>query len=371
MRKFLKKRIPAKLFFLIALFYGITLIISFTKYAYFKYKGYHYNDISWFDFFIEHFVIEYISVMVFAVFALLSTRYMIYKKIHLKYILLIHFSFSLFIGFFIYIGSTISLLIIGEYDLSQITFLDYLNDVLQDLDVNFLVYLTMILIIYSYYYVKKIEKIQIEKTSIKIQLSNAKLRLLKNNLQPHFLFNTLNSISALVDINKTQAQNTIADLANLLRELLDTGNKNLITLEQELNILVKYINIIEVRFSDHFTFTSEIDDRLLGASFPSFLLQPIIENSIKHGYDYNTTDLTVNLAIEKEGNRILISISNNGKLLEENFKLSETNIGIKNTLERLKTIYSNDFQYYMRNKKNKSGIITHISIPHIHKKVTL
>ena len=371
MRKFLKKQIPTKLFLLIALFYAVTLVISFIKHAYFKYHGYHYRDISWLDFFVEYFVIDYLSVMFFSVFALITTRFLIFKRIRLKYILLIHFSFSLFIGFFIYIGSTFFLFLIGKNNDSQITFLGYLNDVLRDLDVNFLVYLTMILIIYSFYYVKKIERIQVEKSGIKEQLANAKLSLLKNNLQPHFLFNTLNSISALVDINKTQAQNTIADLANLLRELLDTGNKNLITLEQELNILVKYINIIEVRFSDHFTFTSEIDDSLLGASFPSFLLQPIIENSIKHGYDYNTTDLVVDLAIEKEEDRILISISNNGKMLEDDFKLSKTNIGIKNTLERLKTIYSNDFQYYMRNKKNRKGIITHISIPLIIKKPTL
>jgi len=224
----------------------------------------------------------------------------------------------------------------------------------------------MVLIIYTYYFIKKNQEVENEKTLISAQLSRAKLNLLKSNLQPHFLFNTLNSISALIDINKSQAQNTIADLGNLLRELLDTGNKNLITLEQELNMLVKYINIIEVRFSDHFTFTSEIDDSLLNAKFPSLLLQPIIENSIKHGYDYNTTDLEVDLSIENDGKNILISISNNGKMLEQNFKLSETNIGIRNTLERLKTIYNNDFQYFMKNKKDNKGVITHISIPYIH-----
>ena len=94
-------------------------------------------------------------------------------------------------------------------------------------------------------------------------------------------------------------------------------------------------------------------------------MQPIIENSIKHGYDYNTTNLEVDLSIEKENDCILISISNNGKLLESNFKLTEKNIGITNTIERLKTIYNNDFKYYMRNKKDGKGFITHISIPYI------
>jgi LytS/YehU family sensor histidine kinase len=223
----------------------------------------------------------------------------------------------------------------------------------------------MVLIIYTFYYIKKNKEVEIETAIIKTQLTNAKLNLLKSNLQPHFLFNTLNSISALVDINKKQAQNTIADLGHLLRELLDIGNKNLINLEQELNMLVRYINIIEVRFSDHFLFTSDIDDELLNSSFPSLLLQPIIENSIKHGYDYEITDLEVHLSIEKENDRILISISNNGKMLEKEFTLSEKNIGIKNTIERLKTTYNNDYQFLMKNKNNKSGIITHISIPYI------
>lgn len=280
-------------------------------------------------------------------------------------ILAIHFALSLLLGFFIYFGSIIFFVLIGRYSIADINLSMHFNGIIRSLDINFLIYFIMVLIIYTYYYIKRNRQVELEKSTIKTQLANAKLNLLKSNLQPHFLFNTLNSISSLVDSNKKQAQNTIADLGNLLRELLATGNKNLITLEQELNMLVKYINIIEVRFSDHFTFTAEIDDSLLEANFPSLLLQPIIENSIKHGYDYDNTDLEVDLSIEKSDNRILISISNNGKILENNFKLSENNFGIKNTLERLKTIYNNDFQYYMKNKKDKSGIITHISIPYI------
>ena len=361
----IKKNIPRKLFLLIAGFYLITLIVSFIKYAYFKYSGYHYNDISWGDFFIEYFIIDYISVMIFATFAFITTRYMIYKKINLKYILLIHFSLSIFIGFFIYLGSTFLLVLFGRQSFSQINILDYLNNVLQDLDINFLVYLTMILLIYSYYYVKKIKKIQIEKSSIKEQLANTKLNLLKSRLRPHFLFNTLNSISSLVNTNTKQAQDTIADLGGLLREILDIGERNLISLEQELNMLVKYINIMEVRFSDHLIFTSDIDEALLRAKFPALLLQPIVENSIKHGYDYENTDLEVHLSIEKNNDRILISISNNGKLLEKDFSPSKKNVGIKNTKERLKTLFNNNFDYYMKNKSDQSGIITHVSIPFI------
>lgn len=361
----IKKKIDSKLILILAGFYAVTLAISFSKAAYFKYYNIAYKTIGWKNLIIDHFVVDYFAVMIYLIFAAIATKIMIDKKFKLSSILAIHFFLSLLLGFFIYFGSILFFVLIGRFSISDINIPIHLNGIIRSLDVNFLVYFIMVLIIYTYYFIKKNKESEFEKSLIKSQLANAKLNLLKSNLQPHFLFNTLNSISSLVDTNAKQAQNTIADLGNLLRELLDIGNKNLITLEQELNMLVKYINIIEVRFSDHFSFNAEIDDEILNAKFPSLLLQPIIENSIKHGYDYDTTDLEVILAIEKNNDRILISISNNGKILDDDFKLTQKNIGIKNTLERLKTIYDNDFQFYMKNKKDKNGIITHISIPYI------
>ena len=365
MIQYFKKKIDSKLVLILATFYAVTLSISFAKKSYFKFNGLEYTKTSWSDLFINYFILDYIVIMIFISLATLTTKMLIDKKLNWKLILVIHFSLSISLSFFINIVSALFLITIGKLSFSQIKVYDYLNAIMQVLDVNFLSYFSMVLIIYTFYYIKKNKEVEIEATIIKTQLTSAKLNLLKSNLQPHFLFNTLNSISALVDINKKQAQNTIADLGHLLRELLDVGNKNLISLQQELDMLVRYINIIEVRFSDHFLFTSDIDDELLDCSVLSLLLQPIIENSIKHGYDYETTDLEVHLSIEKENDRILILISNNGKLLEKDFALSEKNIGIKNTLERLKTTYNNDYQYLMKNKSDKSGVITYISIPYI------
>ena len=363
---YIRKKIDLKLILILAGFYAISLVLSFMKAAYFKFNDVSYQNIGWKNLIINHFVVDYFAMMFFIIFAAITTKVMMDKKLSLLSIIPVHFILSLSIGFYLYFSSILFFVSIGRFSLSQINIPMHINGIIESLDKNFLLYFIMVLIIYTYYFIKKNREVENEKTLISAQLSRAKLNLLQSNLQPHFLFNTLNSISALVDINQKQAQNTIADLGDLLRELLDIGDENLITLQQELDMLVKYINIIEVRFSDHFTFTSEIDDDLLKANFPSLLLQPIIENSIKHGYYYNTTNLEVDLSIEKEGNRILISISNNGKLLEEDFQLSKTNIGIRNTIERLKTIYDNDFQYSMQNKKDKKGVITHISIPYLH-----
>ena len=362
---YLKKKIDSKLVLILAVFYGITLTLSFVKLSYFKYNDLSYTEISWSTLFIDYFIVDYIAVMIFVVFAVYATKKMVDRKLSWKIIFLIHFLLSFLIGFFIYFGSALFFVLIGRFSLSQIDVQAYMHGIIRVLDINFLIYFSMVLIFYTFYYLKRVKQVNIEKSEIEGQLANAKLNLLKSNLQPHFLFNTLNSISTLVETNSKQAQNTIADLGTLLRELLDIGDKNLITLEKELDMLTKYINIIEVRFSDHFTFTSDIDTSLLKSDFPSLLLQPIVENCIKHGYDYDVTDLNVHLLVKKEDDRILISIANNGKALDKNFKTIKKNIGIKNTIERLKTIYNNDYQFFMKNRNGKSGVITNISIPYI------
>ncbi|WP_299669401.1 histidine kinase [uncultured Polaribacter sp.] len=290
---------------------------------------------------------------------------MIVRKMQWRKILFIHFFFSFIIGWVIFFSITFIELITRQLSLKtalkNFTFENFINVA----DLNFLIYTAMVGIIYIYYYIEELKKIEAQKSKLSIQLNNTKLNLLKSNLHPHFLFNTLNSISSLIETDTKQAQNTVADLGGLLRDFLDVKDQNLITLEQELNTLVKYINILEVRFPDHFTFISDIDDKLLQAQFPIFLLQPIIENSIKHGYSYDKTDLDVYLSIEREGEMVIITIANNGKLIPKKFLITHKNIGLTNTLERLQSLYKDNFNFFMKNKKDNSGVITHIAIPYI------
>lgn len=365
MINFLRKKIDAKLILILAVLYAIISAVSFFKITYFKLKGYNYIDSEWKDLIINFFIVDYIAVMVFITFASMTTKYMIEQKLSWARIISIHLLLSFLIGFFVFFGSAFVFVIIGKISIHQINLESYLNGIIRVLDLNFLIYFSMVLTIYAYYYLKRVRETEREKIKLENQLVTVKLNLLKSNLQPHFLFNTLNSISSLIETNTKQAQNTIADLGGLLRDLLDTKDQNLTTLEKELNTLVKYINILEVRFSDHFSFASDIDDELLQTQFPNLLLQPIIENSIKHGYSYNNTDLEVYLSIEKEDHKIIVNVSNNGKLLPDDFSISNSNIGLSNTIERLESIYGNNFEFDMRNKKDLNGVITHISIPYI------
>ncbi|WP_298754987.1 histidine kinase [uncultured Psychroserpens sp.] len=235
---------------------------------------------------------------------------------------------------------------------------------MQYLGENVMIYFSMLGIIYVYYYLIRIKTIEQQKVKLETQLVHSKLNMLKAQLNPHFVFNTLNSISSLIDIDKEKSQDMITDFGDLFRDILDLGNKNLISLKQELDMLKKYIDIISIRFSDHLSFEEVIDNELEEALVPVMLLQPIIENSIKHGYSYNSTELSVILRIFKDSQYLHIEVQNDGQPLQQPFNDTiVTGMGIKNIEDRLKTLYKDNFSFKVENIKDNQGVKTSIMIP--------
>ena len=183
------------------------------------------------------------------------------------------------------------------------------------IDLNFLIYFAMVSIVYTYYYIKVVKQSEKQQNQLKTQLVDTRMKMLSSQLQPHFLFNTLNSIAVLTDIDASKAKDPIADLSDFFREILYDNDNHTIPLEKELRVLKYYLNILKVRFSDHLVIKQEIDDNLLSKQVPALLLQPILENSIKHGYSYDNTDLEVNIRIFSEDKHLVIKVENNGALL--------------------------------------------------------
>lgn len=357
----MKKVIDIKLLKILVIFYSIVSFISLTKITYFKLNGYGYEFSTWKEIFLETILLDWMIVLLIMSLIAITTKLMIYKKMKWIYIVLIHLFFSLFIGVVIYFLSSIIYLLTGQIKISEINLGEHLTGIISVLDLNFLIYFSMISIVYTYYYIEKTRVTELEKSQLSNQLTNARLNILKYKLHPHFLFNTLNSISSLIESDTKLAQDTIADFGDLLRELLELDDTSLMPLFEELNISKKFLDIMSLRFSDHLTVNIDIEKNIENVLVPSLILLPILENSIKHGYSYNTTSLKINLKIRLINNKVNITIENNGQPLHQK-RVSYGN-GLQNTIDRLDVLYKNNYSYTMKNVKNKSGVKTTILLP--------
>lgn len=360
----MKKFIDIKLLKILTIFYTIVEVLAFLKNIYFlNQKNVPFDQINWLRIIFQIYLLDWVFVMTFMIFMAYATKKVLIFK-PLKFVLSIHIFFSFFISWFIYILSSLTLLLIGQINLEQAVDNISFIHVMQNIVVNFLVYFSMIGIIYSYYYIQKIKNIEKQKTKLKTQLTETKMKVLTEKLHPHFLFNTLNTISSLIDIDKLKAKNTIVDLSDLLREIIELKEDHLITLEQEINLLQKYIDIKSIRFYDHLDVKLKIQDNLNNVLIPSMLIQPILENSFKHGYSYNHTYLKIKLHVFKENKNLIIEIINNGKKISSPLnELQKLGVGIKNTIDRLEALYKNNYQFTMKNINLNKGVITKISIP--------
>lgn len=359
-----KWSIDRNLLFLLAGFYALYDVIYVVKTAYMNAFGFDKMKISWIDFFINHIFLDYLLVVSFMTIIAISTKRLLRKKYSWLKIISLHIIFSLLIGIFIRVFFDIYLLVIGNYTLSQYDFKLSLYRFMYVLDLNFLIYFAMIFIVYTYYYVKEVKKSENKQGKLKAQLVNARMRMLSSQLQPHFLFNTLNSIAVLTDIDAGKAKDTIADLSDFLREILYDNDSNTIPLEKELHVLGFYLNILNVRFSDHLRITINVDERLLSKKVPSLIIQPILENSIKHGFDYDHAQLTIHVNIFSEENWLVFTIENNGASLSSNSNMIfKRGLGLSNIRDRLKNLYNNAYLYELRNKQNQKGVETVIKIP--------
>lgn len=182
------------------------------------------------------------------------------------------------------------------------------------------------------------------------ELNQAQLQALKMQLHPHFLFNTLHSISSLIDINKKDAQTMLSRLGNLLRTTLETENKNEASLKEEINFIQDYLNIEHIRFQDRLEIHYDIPDLAYKARMPYLILQPIVENAIKHGIRDMQEKGMIKVGASIENNRIVITIEDNG--VSGKNSVASIGLGLNNVRKRLVQFYADDFDLITRPKVN-------------------
>jgi two-component system LytT family sensor kinase len=197
------------------------------------------------------------------------------------------------------------------------------------------------------------------------RLSEAQLEVLKGQLRPHFLFNTLNSISTLVHSDPASADRMVVQLADLLRASLETSGRHEIPLAEELSLLERYLDIMQVRHEDRLSVSIRVSPHARGALVPHFILQPLVENAIEHGIDRRAgagrivvdavdVDDTLQLRVGDDGNGI--ERAPNGSLAPDE------GVGLGNTRLRLRQLYGDAHSFAIQRGEN-GGAVVAITIP--------
>lgn len=182
---------------------------------------------------------------------------------------------------------------------------------------------------------------QLESARLETRLAQAQLEILRSQLEPHFLFNTLNSIAALTRRDPEAAERMTLQLSSLLRVSLDCDGAQLVPLQQELRLLQSYLDIQQTRFQDRLTVRMAIDPGSLSLLVPSIMLQPLVENAIRHGIARSAAPGRLEISASKQGESLIIEIEDNGVGLMTGAQTSSSGFGLRNTRARLEQLYGN------------------------------
>lgn len=182
---------------------------------------------------------------------------------------------------------------------------------------------------------------------------------LKTQLNPHFLFNSLNSIRTLIDINPETAKQSINRLSGLLRSSLYHGRQNTIPLKEELQTVKDYLSIESIRFEERLTTRFEVEPEANECQVPPMMLQTLVENAVKHGISLSKTGGDIHLKAHKNAQFLHIDIENTGQFKP---KPGHEGLGVENTRERLRLLYDDKAVFTIYNK-DESRVLTHIELP--------
>ena len=222
------------------------------------------------------------------------------------------------------------------------------------------VYFLIAGIFYTIIYYRNFKQKQLAEAELKTLTREAELKALKMQMNPHFLFNSLNSINALVTKDPKLARKMISQLSVLLRVSLETSDKLMIPLQEELRLVHTYLSIEQIRFKDKMVFKEKIDPELLPVPFPAMLLQPLIENAVKYGIASSRRGGAIDLIIEKTGNQIVGTISNSVAETRSSVfsKNGKNGLSLNNIRQRLDRMYGKNYFWEIdRSQKNLFKII--------------
>lgn len=315
--------------------------------------------------FLDAIFLDWVVVIAFmSVVAYLVQKRFNHRSTRLYFLIPLHLALSFLIGFFIF-----PVLFMGYWLQNKITFNDGFFNILLDrvikyMDTNFLTYFSMLGIILLFYYFKGLKDQEAKKSKLESQLMEARLSALSAQLQPHFVFNTLNSVSALIDQDTDKAQKMLTRFGDMLRNILSMSQSVVVDLDRELANLDNYVQILKIRFEEDLNIALKVQNGLEKVKVPNLFLQPIVENAIKHGYGYHKKKLSIQIEIKQQSGFLYIAIKNDGLPLR--YKKGNTangGNGLRILKERFLAQYAENFFFELRNLADKKGVENLIRIP--------
>ncbi len=235
--------------------------------------------------------------------------------------------------------------------------LGFQTQFLLQIDYNVFYYFMTVLVTHAADYYGWFRERQLSAARLETQLVNAQLQVLKMQIQPHFLFNTLHAISELVHEDPEAADHMITRLGDLLRQSLVSSGNQEVSLKQELEFLSAYVEIEQTRFRDRLTVSTSVAADTLDARVPNLLLQPIVENAIRHGTAPQQAPGFIHISARRENGSLRIEVSDNGRGLPAGSPPRE-GVGLGNTKARLKQLYGATQRFDLRNSETGGAIAT-------------
>ncbi|HEX8708912.1 MAG TPA: histidine kinase [Pyrinomonadaceae bacterium] len=223
------------------------------------------------------------------------------------------------------------------------------------------IYLLIVFISYAFTYYNRYRQGELRASRLEAQLSQAQLQALKMQLHPHFLFNTLHSISALLNRDTEAARQMITRLGDFLRLTLENSGTQEVSLQQEMEFLKCYLEIERMRFRDRLSTSVLIEPAALAARVPNLILQPIVENAIRHGIAPYSTPGQIEIQAKQENGRLRIRVRDNGPGLPLNRStgnLFQKGLGLANTQTRLDRLYGAAHRFELANAPGGGLMVT-------------
>jgi signal transduction histidine kinase len=228
---------------------------------------------------------------------------------------------------------------------------------------NLAVYALIVCAWYAWDYYRKFRERDAQATELAGRLAQAQLHALRMQLNPHFLFNTLNAVSSLMLRDVPAANRMISRLGELLRLTLEKSDHQEVSLEQEIEFLRRYLEIEQIRFGERLQLRMEVDPSTLSAAVPNLILQPLVENAVRHAIEPQEAGGQIHVRSACDNGRLLLQISDNGPgLIPQSSVEGRERIGLNNTRERLRKLYGENQQFDL-NGNAMGGITASLSIP--------